>query len=320
MQAEISSQGIHIPSLKIDRHRSIVGLELPRLAQVNLFAGRDGLLMSSFLGAVAEMGVDNSKVLKPDWWDHVALENEDELLIASSERSGSLLMDAGETFGGGGIEIRRFGRYLTLPMERRGKDWFFFISKPSEAFEAGGLIDQRLLDPEINNNRVEAHLHSADVQSVSGFVIRVRAGVFELGWLFGSSVESRLEFRDMFEVGWDAAKAMVLMSAISEVPKSDGFGTHKTVFLIDNIGLSALRSAHAAFWGLIVDALDARDAQLLATTNSYDCIAGFADAGVSNPDASLRFFRLEQAEHQTHYVDYDPLTLQLSFDTGIDPR
>ncbi len=92
------------------------------------------------------------------------------------------------------------------------------------------------------------------------------------------------------------------------------------MLLIDNIDVAVRRRVHASFWELIVDALVARDAQLLATTNSLDCIAGFADAGMSKPDASLLFIRLEQGENQTHYVDYDPFTLQVSVDEGIDPR
>ena len=319
-QAEVGSKGIHIPSLKIDRFRSIIGLEIPRLAQLNLIAGDNDLLRSSMLGSVVDIGDRDSRVVQPDWWDDVELENEDEILISTSDQSGTLVMDSGEPFGGDGIEIRHLGHALTLPTGRFGKDWVFFISNLPEVFKAGGLVEHRLLDPDLQNQRRNAHLDSAKMISLSGFVIRVHSGRFELGWLVGSPEDSRLKFIDVFEIGWDAVRAMILMSAISVVPEAHGVGGRKTVLLIDNIDVPVNRTLHAAFWELIVDALVAREAQLLATTNSFDCIAGFADAGVSRPDTSLLFFRLQQGEHQTDYVDYDPLTLQVSFDTGIDPR
>ena len=318
--ADIGSKGIHIPRLKIDRFRSILALELPQLAQINLFGGDNDLLRSSLLGSVVNIGIKNSHAIRPDWWDNVQLENEDEILISTSDHSGTLVMDAGEPFGDDGVEIRHLGHNLTLPTERFGKDWFYFISNLPEVFKAGGLIEPRLLDPELENRRKNAHLSSAKMMSISQFLIRARSGRFELGWCVGSPEDSQLKFIDMFEVGWDTVRAMILMSAILEVPEAHDINGRKTVLLIDNIDVPVNRSLHASFWELVVNAVVTREAQLFATTNSWDCVAGFADAGVSNHCTSIRFFRLEQGEHQTHYVDYDPLTLQMSFDTSIDPR
>ncbi len=319
-RSAFGSKGIHVQSLKIDHFRSIRALELPRLAQVNLFAGDNSLLRSSLLGSVADNGAKSSSVVQPDWWDHVELENDEEVLISTSDQSGTMVMDAGEAFGADGIEIRHLGHCLTLPIERFGKEWFVFISNMPEVFQAGGVVEHRLLDPGLPDQRRNAHLGSATMVSVSEFVIRVLSGKFELGWLVGDSETSKPKFVDALEIGWDAARAMMLMSAIVVVPEAQDVGGRNTVFLIDDIDVPVSRVAHASIWKLIVDAVVARDAQLLATTNSIDCIAGFADAGVSRPTASLRFFRLEEGEHRTDYVDYDPLTLQVSFETGIDPR
>lgn len=319
-QADLGAKGIHIPSLKIERFRSIRNLELPRVGQVNLFAGDNGLVRSSLLGSVARHAVNGTRAFQPSWWDHAAIDNDDEMLVATTYPSESLVMDAGEPFEDDRIEIRRLTANLTPMMRNLGTDWYFFVADRAEVFKAGGLIEPKLLDPKLRSLRRTAHLESSEMFAISEFVIRDRSGRFDLGWLIGSGEGPQLEFVDVLEVGWDTVKTVVLMSAISDLPEPETVGWHKSVLLIDDIDLTAKRHIHASFWELVTDVMLARKAQLFATTNSPDCIAGFADAGVERPDASLLFFRLEHGEQQTHWVDYDPVTLQVSFDTGIDPR
>ncbi len=205
MREDIDSKGVHIPSLKIDRFGSILALKLPRLAQLNLIAGDNDILRSSLLRFLLENVPGNSRATQPEWWDHVELENDEELLISTSDRSGTLVMDAGEPFQDDRVEIRYLGHNLTTPIERFGKDWYFFLSNEPEVVEAGGLVEPMLLDRELHNTRRNAHLNSTTMRSISGFVIRARSGIFELGWFMGSAEDPKPDFVNLCEIGSDVA-------------------------------------------------------------------------------------------------------------------
>ena len=60
--------------------------------------------------------------------------------------------------------------------------------------------------------------------------------------------------------------------------------------------------------------------QVLATTHSWDCIRGFAQAALENPYAEGLLIRLDKAEQGLRAFEYDESDLEAAVEQGIEVR
>ncbi len=322
-QSHRSATSTHIPRLQIDEFLGIRNLEILRLAQVNLFAGETALLRSALLEfLVKEYPNDSSIEMHPYAWQTVQYVAKEETFYLGNPDLMAPTSDHRRNDGGlPSVVIRHMNEDIIQFKDAGTVTRYFHLAHVASVFRAGGLLDPRLNLEFGEPMRMPDDHKMRSLVSPRIPVVRERNGVYDYGYNFAESdVTGQAEFRDVFRIGADTLRLMLVLSSmefLSMKAKDEG---KVAVLLIDGLDVAVNRGIQAKFWQLVFEQASSLGMQLLATTNSWDCIAGFADAGVSHPDTSVLFFRLEQDAHQTHCVDYDPLTLQVSFDTIIDPR
>ena len=322
-QSRNSTSGIHIPDLKIGDYRGIKHLEIPRLAQVNLFAGESSLLRSNvFTYLIDARNGSTDAELTPLAWRTVRYVAGDDSFYRTNPDMMAVMVRTQSTNGvPRPLMIQRLNEEIVFFEDGNDGEKFVEIAYSPGVFQAGALVDSKIGDEYGQPMKMPEEYGESPLVSAFTPVVRARNGEYEFGYHYAvEGTTADASFRSVVPVGADAVRMMMILSTMVMFSLRANEEGRSPVLLIDGLDIPVGRRLQTEFWELIFGEVKSRHMQLLATTNSYDCIAGFADAGVSNPDASLRFFRLEQGEHQTHYVDYDPLTLQLSFDTGIDPR
>ena len=76
--------------------------------------------------------------------------------------------------------------------------------------------------------------------------------------------------------------------ALSLINNRDGF------LLIDEAENGIHYSIQAEFWRMVLGAAQENNVQVIATTHSYDCVLGFAQAAFENPDVDGRLVQLSR--------------------------
>lgn len=79
-------------------------------------------------------------------------------------------------------------------------------------------------------------------------------------------------------------------------------------------------TVHADFWRMVLRAAAEGNAQVLATTHSWDCITGFARAAVESQEVDGVLVRLEQDEAKCKAVVYDEDELRIAADQHVELR
>ena len=103
-------------------------------------------------------------------------------------------------------------------------------------------------------------------------------------------------------------------TAIALARSRDGF------LLIDEAENGIHHSVQATFWRMVLLAAAANNVQVIATTHSFDCVRGFAQAVEDTPDASGVLVRLERDGDQTRAVTYEEDQMKSAAEYGIEVR
>lgn len=90
--------------------------------------------------------------------------------------------------------------------------------------------------------------------------------------------------------------------------------------VVDQVENGMHYSVQREFWGLILRAAKQLDVQVLATTHSNDCVAGFARAAADLDQAESAYVRLERKGHQVEAVEYAKEDLYAVAELGIEAR
>ncbi|MXZ03669.1 MAG: hypothetical protein F4Y88_08390 [Chloroflexi bacterium] len=314
---------MHIPSIRIDDYRGIKDLEIPRLGQVNLFAGGSSRFRSDFLTYLMDgrNGATDAE-LHPLAWERVRYVADDDSFHRDSPDMMALMVRTQSTNGVPNlILIQRLSEEIVFFENRTVGERFIEIANAERVFQAGALVDPEIGGEYGQPMKMPEEYGYRPLVSTMTPVVREYRGEYEFGYHYaeaGTSSEAR--FRSVMAIGVDAVRMMMIVSAIVVFSLRAENEGRCPVLLIDGFEVPAGRQVQARFWELILSEVKSRHVQLLATTNSLDCIAGFADATTAIDDMESTYFRLEQGVDQTHYVNYDPYTLQVSFEFNIDPR
>ena len=103
-------------------------------------------------------------------------------------------------------------------------------------------------------------------------------------------------------------------AAIALAKSQDGF------LLIDEAENGIHHSVQASFWRMVLPAAAANNVQVIATTHSFSCVRGLAQAAAELPNARSVLVRLERDGDQTRAVTYDQDQMTSAAEHGIEVR
>ena len=113
-------------------------------------------------------------------------------------------------------------------------------------------------------------------------------------------------------LGDGAARIFGIALAISN--SQDGF------LVIDEAENGIHYTIQADFWKTVMQSAYANNVQVLATTHSWDCIVGFAQAAVQLQEVDGIVFRIDRIDDWMRAVEYDEDDLQVVARQRIEIR
>ena len=91
------------------------------------------------------------------------------------------------------------------------------------------------------------------------------------------------------------------------------------LLLIDEVENGIHHRIQEDFWSLVLGAAGAHNVQVVATTHSWDCVRGFAQAAERRPDEAA-IVRLQRKDGMVEPVPYSPSEIQVVARQGIEVR
>ena len=92
------------------------------------------------------------------------------------------------------------------------------------------------------------------------------------------------------------------------------------ILLIDEVENGIHYSLQSKFWSMILRAAEDHNIQVLATTHSKDCIDGFADAALANPNVDANLVRIGRRNGKLRAVEYSKGQLEVAAEQNIEVR
>ena len=102
--------------------------------------------------------------------------------------------------------------------------------------------------------------------------------------------------------------------AVALANSGDGF------LLIDEAENGIHHTLQRDFWRMVLRTAEDTDVQVLATTHSWDCVRGFAQALADLDDVAGLLFRLERRDGRSRAVEYTENELAAAAQNGIEVR
>ena len=96
--------------------------------------------------------------------------------------------------------------------------------------------------------------------------------------------------------------------------------SHGGFLLIDEAENGIHYSLQRDFWRMVLRTAQENDVQVLATTHSWDCIKGFAQAATQSEDADGVLVRLSRQYGDLRAVEYSEEDLAIAAEQGIEVR
>ena len=94
----------------------------------------------------------------------------------------------------------------------------------------------------------------------------------------------------------------------------DGF------LVIDEAENGIHHSVQRKYWELILHSAQEFNVQVLATTHSWDCVRGFAQATMHSKEYDGSLYRIEKEKEQTFVIEYTKEEVQAAAEHGIEVR
>ena len=90
--------------------------------------------------------------------------------------------------------------------------------------------------------------------------------------------------------------------------------------MIDEAENGIHHSIQRDFWEMILRTAEENNVQVFATTHSWDCVAGFAQASTDLDDVDGALVRIERHGNDTRAVEYSEEKLEVAAKQGIEVR
>ena len=92
------------------------------------------------------------------------------------------------------------------------------------------------------------------------------------------------------------------------------------ILLIDEAENGIHYSLQSKFWGMVLQAAETHNTQVLATTHSKDCINGFAAAALAHPNVEGNLVRISGRDDELRAVEYSKEQLEVAAKQNIEVR
>lgn len=92
------------------------------------------------------------------------------------------------------------------------------------------------------------------------------------------------------------------------------------ILLIDEAENGLHYTVETDYWRMVLRAAHKGNVQVFATTHSWDCVRGFAQAAVESEEVDCALVRLERDDESTRAVEYSEQELETAADQGIEVR
>ena len=89
---------------------------------------------------------------------------------------------------------------------------------------------------------------------------------------------------------------------------------------IDEAEIGIHYTAQSSFWKMVLQAAYDNDVQVIATTHSFDCVKGFAEAAVENKTAEGILVRIEAGDDSQKAITFNESELEVVASHGIEVR
>ena len=90
--------------------------------------------------------------------------------------------------------------------------------------------------------------------------------------------------------------------------------------VIDEAENGIHHSVQHNYWRMVLQTAQENNVQVFATTHSWDCVSGFAQAATELEDAEGVLVRLERENGAIRAVEYSREELQIASEQGIEVR
>ena len=352
-------QSLHLPSLVIKNFRGIDELTIPRLGRVTLLAGKNGVGKTTVLDAVriwADRGltnrIDTILVARGDAFTTTAGDKTNVVpdrlaLFTKRERSKDVLItigpaaDAGATLGirqipppwdPDALDPSRAADRNRIELERQFGEFdavaYLALSLSASLPEAIACI---ILGPNGPTDRIveqywsEVALTSQEDRALDALNLITAAEVERVAALGppvgGGPIQPRrmmvkvkgVDYQVPLRTLGDGAMRTYAV-ALALAKSSGGF------LLIDEAENGIHHSIQPKFWNMVLQTAQRNNVQVIATTHSWDCVKGFAQAANELEDVEGLLVRIERVPIGLRAITYDESRLKTVARSGIEVR
>ncbi|MCY4559987.1 MAG: AAA family ATPase [Chloroflexi bacterium] len=343
MSDQTPDQNLHLPSLVIKNFRGIDELTIPRLGRVTLLAGKNGVGKTTVLDAVrvwASRGLTNefSEVLT-DRGD-AFIRNADSqqrtvidrtALFTHRPASPEITISIGAIEDANTLKIRQFyskdrtsrpvpfpmdvSEYVHLEMQLGASGLWreglhFLLDSIPTAVPCSTFGPNRPTDETVEEYWNEVALTSHEDRALEALnlitdVVVERVAALEpfpgTGFMQPRRVMAKVRDSDcqvpLRTLGDGAFRTFAVGLALAR--SSGGF------LLIDEAENGIHHSIQAKFWNMVLQTAERNNVQVIATTHSWDCVEGFAQAANELEDIEGLLVRIERVPVGLRAITYD---------------